>query len=790
MKSQLLFFAITLLSMQSFGQQSSGKLKSADKKFAKLKFEKAANAYSKVKDKVGADSVYVFEQLGNSYRLMSDPAVSEFWYKKAVESGSKKPEVVFQLAQMLRMNMRYEEARKYYQQYQEAQPSDQSIDDILIGLDNIRELSKDRGVYKVESTSFNSKKSDISAALNDSLLLIVSNKKGKESKALAGDWRSRSFNKVYVAQDSSSAGNANVKGIKKAKFKCKSQNNSVAYSSTTKELISAGSKFVKSNGKKEIQIKLYSTTYPAKGKKVITELPFNSDSFSNAQPALSADGNTLYFVSNRPGGFGGSDIYVSKKSGDKWGAPVNLGAEVNTPHDEVYPTVDKDNILYFSSNGFDGLGGLDIYKSSFKDSKWQRPENLHAPVNSNFDDFAMVVDKTGKAGYLTSNRSGGLGDADIYSFTFDPSKLDYKILVKTTDANSKSPIATATASLSCKTTEAEKFTADALGETRVVVKGSSKCKLEISAPGYKTISRDITRDNAGVMEVSMTPDVMKLTVFVKEKESGLPLNDVSIALKGSDNAEISFTTDINGKIEANIVSDNYEVFSKDYNSINDKISSSEAGNNINREYVISKKDFSVNVPLTANCFSSQVKVTDLKTGESFVVKPDVTGGLHLDLRLNNKYIIEHNLRTDTISTENLFPGDVVEGPCKFNVGQTWIVKHAFYDLNKTNIRKDAAEQLDNLVRIMTEHPSLEIQLASHTDCRGGARSNDELSLNRTKAAIDYIVGKGIKLKRIAAAGFGERKLLNNCKCEPKNDSTCSEDEHQINRRTEVKVLKY
>jgi len=787
------FFSLLLALIcisQPQAQVVSTVTKCADKKFAKLKFEKAANAYSKAIDKAGADSVYVFEQLGSCYRLMNDPAVAEFWYKKAVESGSKKPEVVFQLGQMLRMNMRYEEARKYYLKYKFLQPSDQSIDDILIGLDNIRELSKDYGVYKVESSSFNSKKSDISSALNDSLLLIVSNRKGRSSKALASDWRSRSFNKVYVAQDSSSAGDANVKGIKKAKFKCKSKNNAVAYNNTTKELIFAGSKFKKSMGKKEIQVKLYSTSYPAKCKKVITELPFNSDSFSNAQPALSADGNTLYFVSNRPGGIGGSDIYISQKTGDKWGTPINLGAEVNTAHDEVYPHVDKDNTLYFSSHGFDGLGGLDIYKTSLKDGKWQRPENLRAPVNSNFDDFAMVVNKKGQSGYLTSNRSGGIGDDDIYSFTFDPSKLDYKILVKTTDAITKSPIANATTTLSCKTTETEKFTADALGETRVLVKGNNRCKIEISAPGYKTISREVTRDNAGMMEVVMTPDVMKLIVLVTEKENGLPLIDVSIALKGSDNAEVSFVTDINGKIETNLVSDNYEVSSKDYTTINDKINSSEAGNIISRVYVISKKDFTVNVPLTANCFSSQVKVTDLKTGESFVVKPDVTGGVHLDLRLNNKYIIEHNLRMDTISTENLFPGDVVEGPCKFNVGQTWIVKHAFYDLNKVNIRKDAAEQLDNLVRIMKEHPSLEIQLASHTDCRGNAKSNDQLSLNRTKAAIDYIVGKGIKLKRIAAAGFGERKLLNNCKCEPKNDSPCTEEEHQANRRTEVKVLKY
>ncbi|GEM_PF-1126671 len=787
------FFILLLTSIffsQSKAQTISTVTKSADKKFAKLQFEKAANAYSKVVGRAGADSTYVFEQLGNCYRLMNDPVVAEFWYKKAVESGSKKPEVVFQLAQMLRMNMRYEEARTHYLNYRSLQPSDKSIEGILTGLDNIKDLSKDRGIYKVENSKFNSKKSEISAAFNDSLLLITSNRKGKASKALASDWRSRSFNKVYVVQDNFNAGTAKVKGIKKAKLKGKSKNNSVAYNSTTQELVFAASKLVKANDKKEIQLKLYTTTYLAKGKKVVAELPFNSDSFSNAQPALSPDGNTLYFVSNRPGGFGGSDIYVATKMGDTWSSPLNLGEEINTPHDEVYPFIDKNSALYFSSNGLDGMGGLDIYKTMYKDGKWQHAENLQAPVNSNFDDFAMVVDKTGETGYLTSNRSGGMGGADIYNFTFDPSKLDYKILLKTIDANSKLPITTATSLLACKSTASEKFVADALGETRVIGKGIGKCKLEISAPGYKTIGRDVSRDNAGVMEVAMTSDVVALNIFVKEKETGAPLIDASISLKGTDNAEVTFVTDEQGKITANIMPDSYEVYSKDYSTIRDKIGSTEIGSAIHREYVISKKDFTVNVPLTANCFSAQVTVTDLKTGELLVVKPDVSGGLHLDLRLNNKYIIEHNLRKDTISTEHLFPGDVIEGPCKFSVGQTWIVKNALYDLNKSNIRKDAAEQLDNLARVMLEHPSLEIQLASHTDCRGSAKMNDQLSLNRTKAAIDYIVGKGIKLKRIAAAGFGERKLLNSCKCEPQNDSPCSEEDHQANRRTEVKVLKY
>ena len=109
---------------------------------------------------------------------------------------------------------------------------------------------------------------------------------------------------------------------------------------------------------------------------------------------------------------------------------------------------------------------------------------------------------------------------------------------------------------------------------------------------------------------------------------------------------------------------------------------------------------------------------------------------------------------------------------------------------KWNIRPDAAKELDNLVRIMKTNPTLEIELGSHTDCRSGAPYNMILSARRARAAVDYIVGKGIKLKRIMAAGYGEIRILNNCICEPQNESPCTDEQHQQNRRTEVKVIRF
>jgi outer membrane protein OmpA-like peptidoglycan-associated protein len=757
--------------------------RSGDREMARFQYAKAIRSYVKALKKNPPDSVQIQEKIAECYAVLNDPFSAEVWYKKALQNGSKRAETKFALAQQLRKNGKYEEARKALVEYKKQRPGDESADDIIIGFENLKELLRDRGVYELRPLSFNTAKSHIAAAQlhpNTSLLLSAAKR-----PTFTADWKTRSFYKVQLLQDS-----AIVKKLRKLKVKGYRGINSVTVSPASKEVIFAAAKMMKINDVRHIQLKLFSVPFEKIHKKNLLELPFNSDSFSNAHPSLSPDGNTLYFASDRPGGRGGSDLYVSKKINGRWSEPKNLGNEVNTPHNETYPFAASDGTLYFSSDGLDGLGGYDVYRTYFDGKKWRRPENLGSPINSNFDDFALVIDSFNRTGFVTSNRKEGRGSDDVFAFTFQPSKLDYKILVKVREATSLQPLSTASASVSCQG-DATEFKANQLGEIRVVVKGFGKCKLDISAPGYKTQTREISRSDAGTWEVELKPDVILLQVQVKEKESGLPISDASITLKDAQNQITTFVTGASGTFDASITAGDYRVFSNDYQTLSDRFSSSDAANGIiKREYLLSKKDFTVGMPLLANCFTSVVTVTDLKSGEKTLVKPDANGEVRLELKLNNKYVIEHNQRQDTIHTQGLFAGDEIEGLCKYRVGQKWIIQHVFYDLNKAQIRKDATAQLDELVRILKENPSLQIELSSHTDCRGTAKYNDILSLQRAKAAIDYIVSKGIRLKRLVAAGFGERKPVNDCRCEPSNQSPCSEEQHQANRRTEVKVLKY
>ncbi|TVZ56576.1 outer membrane protein OmpA-like peptidoglycan-associated protein [Lutibacter sp. Hel_I_33_5] len=162
--------------------------------------------------------------------------------------------------------------------------------------------------------------------------------------------------------------------------------------------------------------------------KDLEELPFNSDEFSTGHPALSADNKTLYFTSDREGGFGKTDIYKVKINEDgSYGEVMNLGQDINTTGKEMFPFVTKDNKLYFSSDGRKGLGGLDIYKYNLNSK--DKATSLGTSINSSADDFGIIINETQnpRRGYFSSNRAGGLGDDDIYGFT-EQRKEEIKII--------------------------------------------------------------------------------------------------------------------------------------------------------------------------------------------------------------------------------------------------------------------------------------------------------------------------------------------------------------------------
>ena len=445
--------------------------KQGDNAFNLFNFYGAIKYYEKALKcpKKNEDTVYLVQKIADSYRQLNDPANAELWYKKLVD-GKTDAKNTFYYAEALRQNQNYGQAKKYYEQYKTSAPSDKNVDEILLSLDNMKELSKDRGLYRIDLLGINSAQSDFGPSFyKDGEIFFTSNRSGRKNSNVNDNWSTNNFYQIFRATpDSGSANISRVKTVNGCKPNGKFHDGPTSYFAGNNELIFTRSNYVNSTAKtagdhRTVKLKLYSLVFPAKKSKIVS-LAFNNNEYSNAHPALTADGKTLYLSSDKLGGQGGTDLYVSTRDNTgAWSEPKNLGTEINTKYDEKFPFIASDGTLYFSSNALGGLGGLDIYKTKFENDHWSKPENLAVPVNSNRDDFTFVIDSANKQGFFASNRPG-MGDDDIYHFVYDETKLDYKVTVRVIDAFTKAPVRDATLALDCGTGEAMNTLTDTKGE--------------------------------------------------------------------------------------------------------------------------------------------------------------------------------------------------------------------------------------------------------------------------------------------------------------------------------------
>lgn len=455
---------------------------------------------------------------------------------------------------------------------------------------------------------------------------------------------------------------------------------------------------------------------------------FNSNDYSVAHPAFSADDNILYFASDMKGGYGGTDLYRSVKTGGQWGTPENLGGEINTPGDEKFPYIAKDGTLYFSSNGHYGLGGLDIYRVLVdkKTNKLGKVENLGAPFNSSKDDFGLIVAKDNQSGYFTSNRPGGLGSDDIYSWINQSVKLNVKVIDKIT----REIIVGADCKLICSADFKGNKKTDVSGQTEYTVLPDSRCTLKVGKAGYKAkiFSVNFKKESKElVVEMEKMNLEIKLEILVLNKATNQPIEGAQITVDSKNTTDkVNAQTDPEGKLLVAGIKPNNEYY----------VTVEKETGNPNAKYLTVKRDVST-MNVKAPAFLKEV--------------------VYLDL-------VEKNV---AIKIDNIY-----------------------YDLAKWDIRPSAAKELDKLVAILEDNPTIEIELSSHTDCRSSMAYNMKLSSQRAESAVRYITKQGIDPKRMIATGYGESKLINGCKCEGSVVSKCSEAEHQENRRTEFKILKF
>lgn len=412
---------ILLMSLYVDGVSQTSRLRRANEFFEAGGYFEAVELYRKDLDKVPKEEMGIYlHRMGDCFRLMGEARQAEIWYSKAIMRDAPDPIVFFHYAEMLKMGEKYDEALEQYEKYKELVPNDPIAD---VGIQSC-ELAKKwfespTGYEIVNMRVINSRQSDYSPAYGSedyTTVLFTSTREdatGSKKHSATGE----KFSDIFLTQRDK-RGNWSKPRPVDDNINTQSDEGTPTLSSDFKTLYFTRCRTSKRN---KLGCEIMVSQKSEQGWLMPESLPIAGDSMIVAHPSISEDGLTLYFVSNIPGGFGGNDIWKVTRTGtsDSWGEPINLGSDINTPLDEVFPYIHSDGTLYFSSNGHLGMGGLDIFKAKpNEEGNGWTVENMRYPINSAADDFGIVFEKEREAGYFSSRRKtvGSRGTDNLYSF--------------------------------------------------------------------------------------------------------------------------------------------------------------------------------------------------------------------------------------------------------------------------------------------------------------------------------------------------------------------------------------
>ncbi len=420
MRYNLVFFITLLITSVVFCQGQ--KLTVANTKHENMAYFESVEIYKKLTKK-GFRTAEVYQKIGDSYYFNGDYKNATSYYKSLF--GLKKPvaaEYYFRYVQSLKAQNKYNLADKFLNEIPEEIRADSRFKFYFENKNYLNHIKSIHKQFKVDTTSINSVYSDYGAFVGGNKFYFTSSRDTSGIMKRTHSWTNQAFSKIYEAVISDDATPSNPKPLK-TNFSKKLNQSSAIFTKDGKTMFftqnnSEERKRVKNQNKKTL-LKIFKATFDGKKWTDAIALPFNSDDYSCAHPALRLDEKYLYFSSEMPGTVGASDIFrVEILSDGNFGKPENLGKKINTEGRETFPFISSDNKLYFASDGRPGLGGLDIYQTNLNSTDSNiTVENLGSEINSNSDDFAFYIDSETNKGFFSSNRSKGLGFDDIYKFT-------------------------------------------------------------------------------------------------------------------------------------------------------------------------------------------------------------------------------------------------------------------------------------------------------------------------------------------------------------------------------------
>lgn len=721
--SLLKSFAIMLLlgvfiSNISFAQK--GKHKLGDRYFTELDYKAAGKVYDDILEKI-PDDITSLRRSGFCHDRFGNIELAASRYKKLTTFAACTPDDLISYANVLKKLKNYDEAVRIYKKYSELRPEEKWVKPYFEDGNWIFKIIRDSLRFDMRISKVNTEYSDFSPTFAlDKVIFSSARPEGKSKKSNSEKTNYLNLFEATVMADGSLTNPKLMENDANSKY----HEGTSCYDALDKNIYFTRNNFI--DGKKgkaldgNLNLALFYGSYSqSTGMGVIHEFKFNNPEYSVGHASISEDGQTMIFISDMPGGFGGTDLYMSKKNGTNWDDPINLGSEINTPGNEMFPFIYNDEQLYFSSDGHPGLGGLDIFVARWQKLNYPKVENLGYPLNTAFDDFSFILFRDGEKGYVSSDRPHGKGGDDIYEINIKPSSY-ITISGHVLDIETQQPITNAT----------------------ILLKDSSNTEVvEVMAN---------TRPD-GYYEFEVAYNSKYTIIAVKN---------------GYFQGEINLTTrSSSGYIdEADI-----EMLSYDY-AIEGKV-----------------LDMSTNEILPSALVSLYSAGGELLNS----TRADRSGKYFFGLDENTAYIIEaekpnYSKQKINIDTRNK-PSTLIYSDFrlfKLERGTVIPLDNILWDLASHKVNSGSKAELDKVVQYMNDYPTMMIELSSHTDCRGGNPYNMSLSQRRAASAVKYIVSRGIPTNRILSKGYGETLLKNRCA----DGVDCSEEEHQVNRRTEFKIL--
>jgi tetratricopeptide (TPR) repeat protein len=519
MNRLILIACYVLISVATFGQNSDQELKQklllkGNELYKEAKYSKALPVYLEL-DELGSTAAPA--KIGDCYREMNDLANAEKYYARAVEQKNVHHRYFLYYGQALMSNAKYEEAKEWFLKCKAADPNNASVDALITACEQAIKTSvsvKSVSNIKVQNLDINSSEADFSPYFYDKGIIFTSSR--SESIIRKKDsWTNTGFLDVFYAPIHWRDTVAVVEKLKGAVNTFNFHDGPACVNKTaskmyfTRNNVVAGSATESKSG--DIKLKIFSAEKTGEGFKNIVELDFNSDEYSCAYPSINADETVIYFASDKAGGLGGTDIYYSTYNKEKfrWNKPVNAGPVINTPQDERFPFIHENGTLYFASNGHIGLGGLDIFAAKPDTTApllFVSIQNLGSPINSSKDDFGYILDPSERTGYFSSNREGGKGNDDIYTFT--SASIPINITITVADVSKENIIISIIDNLTKKLVE-QGFS-DEMGLYFGRLEPNKSYVIQAEKTGYITTTKSIQTTSGGQqpiqVDLSLTPE--------------------------------------------------------------------------------------------------------------------------------------------------------------------------------------------------------------------------------------------------------------------------------------------